>query len=57
MQNTHEKSQLEWVKIASSFVSVMQAFHRLRIQQNKRNINKLQKSKSNKYVQKDFRFP
>ena len=32
----------------------MQAFHRIRIYQNKRNTKKLQKPKPNKYIQKDF---
>ena len=32
----------------------MQAFRRIRIQQNKGNIKKLQQPKPNKYIQKDF---
>ena len=44
-------------KIASSFISVMQAFHRTRIEQNKRNIKKFEKLKPNKYFQKNVRFP
>ena len=54
MQNTNEKAKLEWLKIVSSFTSVMQVFHRMRIYQNKRNIKKLQKLNPNKYIQKDF---
>ena len=45
------------LKIASSFISVMQAFHCIRIEQNKRNIKKFEKPETNKYIQKDFRFP
>ena len=33
---------------------MLEAFHRIGIQQNKRNIKKLQKPKPNKYIQKDF---
>ena len=36
MQNIHEKAQLEWVKIVTSFISVMQAFHPIQIHQKKR---------------------
>ena len=32
----------------------MQAFHRMRILKNKRNIKKLQKPKPNRYIQNDF---
>ena len=63
-QNNHEKPNQSEIKIAGSFKKVMQAFHRIQIQQNKRKIKKLQnqdkfrkyeKPKLNKYTKKDFR--
>ena len=42
LQNSHEKTQLTLeLKIVSSFINVMQAFHRIQILLNKRNIKKL----------------
>ena len=51
-----KKPKQSELKIASSFISVMQAFHCIQIKKNKGNIKKLQKPKPNKYIQKDTRF-
>ena len=69
LQNAYEEAQIEWVKIVSSFISVMQAFHLIPVKSNKRNIKKLRyetprqipcpnnyikKPKPNKYTKKGF---
>ena len=51
MKKPNNQSEL---KIVSSSIRVMQAFHRMRILKNERNIKKLQKPKPNRYIQNDF---
>ena len=54
MQNTHEKAQLEWVKISKLFDKVVASIspHTNLTTTTKKKIKKLQKAKPNKYIKK-----
>ena len=60
MQNTHEKSQLGWVKNSKLFhkrdASISNLTKWKKYQNLTKNCKKLQKAKANKYIQKYFRF-